>query len=60
MQFARRKVVEIEKDFQKKKILTEPSLQVVICTNPEIQMIAMKWGTKAFQTKEAAIRWIDC
>ncbi len=58
MYFAKRKLLEFEKDFKIQRIETEPSLNVVVCTDTKIQMIAMRWGTKAFRTKEAAIRWI--
>lgn len=58
MKFARPKTVELEKGFQKRNYRTEPSVNIIVCTDPKIQMIAMRSGTKAFQTKEAAMQWI--
>ncbi|MFZ7131927.1 MAG: hypothetical protein ACOWWR_06175 [Eubacteriales bacterium] len=58
LKIARSKKIAFEKNFEDQSIIAEPSIDVYICNDQDIQVIGLVWGSKAFQTKEAAISWL--
>ena len=58
LKIARSKKIAFEKNFEDQSIITEPSIDVYICNDQDIQVIGLVWGSKAFQTRDAAISWL--
>lgn len=58
LKIAKAKKIEFEKNFEDQSVIAEPSIDVYICNDQDIQVIGLVWGSKAFQTRDAAISWL--
>ena len=59
LRIARSKKIAFEKNFEDQSVIAEPSIDVYICNEQDIQVMGLVWGSKAFQTREAAISWLN-